>query len=362
MAPGPAQLALGPALSSLRVGLVSPYDLSLPGGVQAQVLGLARFLVDRGDEALVIGPGLPDGVVGIDLGASVSIPGNGSKVPISISARSGKVIREAAGEIDLLHVHEPLMPMASLLAARSGIPSIGTFHAASGSLGRFAYRVTGPLARRALSSMLALTAVSRAASAGLPRGVEVQIIPNALDVARFAANGPRDPLRVAFLGRDEQRKGLDVLLEAWPRVEAMVPGAHLTVMGASRDRDGMEWLGRVDDDTKASVLSSSAVLVAPQLGGESFGIVLLEGMAAGAAVVASNLDAFVAVADAGARFFPAGDSDALASALIDVLGDRAERDRLASVGLTVARSYDWSVVGPAYRALYERVLSQDRPS
>jgi phosphatidyl-myo-inositol alpha-mannosyltransferase len=342
---------------SLRVGLVSPYDLSVPGGVQSQVLGLAGYLGGVGIEPLVIGPGLPAGVIGVDLGSSVAVPGNGSKVPIVLDPRSRRKVLEAAKGVDVLHVHEPLMPLVSLFATRAGPPVIATFHAAPGAIGRLAYRVTGPFMKWLLGNTVAVTAVSRTAAASLPDSVQPRIIPNGLDLATMSVDAPRDPTRVSFLGRDEPRKGLDILLEAWPEVTAAIPEATLTVMGADRGDAGVEWLGRVDQHTKAEVLGSSALFVAPQLGGESFGIVLLEAMAAGAAVVSSNLDAFVDVADGAARFFPVGDSRALAKAIVGVLEDRLERDRLASLGLEVSARYDWQVVGASYRSLYDEIAS-----
>jgi len=208
---------------------------------------------------------------------------------------------------------------------------------------------------RLLGNTAAITAVSRTAAASLPKSLDVRIIPNGLDVKAMRTDVPRDPNRVSFLGRDEPRKGLEVLLTAWPQVSEAVPGAILTVMGANRGNAGVEWLGRVDHSTKARALGSSAVFVAPQLGGESFGIVLLEAMASGAAVVASNLDAFVDVADGAARFFSAGDSAALARSIVDVLRDPLERDRLAAVGLEVAARYDWQAVGASYRSLYDEI-------
>ena len=344
-------------MSRLRVGLVSPYDLSMPGGVQSQVLGLADYLHGHDVEPLVIGPGLPSGVTGVDLGRSKAVPGNGSTVPIVLNPRVRRTVREAATGLDLLHVHEPLMPLASLFATRAGPPVIATFHAAPGTIGRFTYRVTGPVMRWLLGNTRAVTAVSRTAAASLPESLKIRIIPNGLDVAGMRADVPRDPSRVSFLGRDEPRKGLDVLLAAWPQVKQVVPAAVLTVMGADRGDAGVEWLGRVDQATKTQVLGSTAVFVAPQLGGESFGIVLLEAMASGAAVVSSNLDAFVDVADGAARFFPIGDDTALAKALVEVLTDPVERDRLASAGLEVAARYDWEVVGASYRSLYAEIAS-----
>jgi len=342
---------------SVKVGLVSPYDLSVPGGVQAQVLGLAGYLVNHGIEPTVIGPGLPAGVEGVDLGGSVTIPGNGSKVPIVIDPRCRTKLREASVGLDLFHVHEPLMPLVSLFATRAGPPVIATFHAAPGPVGRLAYKLTAPVMRWLLGNTVAVTAVSSTAAAVLPASVGARIIPNGLDLDAMRSDVHRDPDRVSFLGRDEPRKGLDVLLAAWPRVLDAFPGATLTVMGADRGDVGVEWMGRVDDATKAKVLGSTAVFVAPQLGGESFGIVLLEAMASGAAVVASNLDPFVDVADGAARFFPVGDSTALAKALVEVLTDPAERGRLASVGHEVAARYDWDVVGASYSSLYAEVAS-----
>jgi phosphatidyl-myo-inositol alpha-mannosyltransferase len=341
----------------MRVGLVSPYDLSVPGGVQAQVLGLAAYLRKWGDDPVVIGPGLPDGVPGVDLGESISIPGNGSMVPIAGDPRSRRRIRSAAAELDLLHVHEPLMPIASLLAIHAGPPVVATFHAAPGRTGRLAYRLTRPFLSRLLGNTRMVTAVSHTAAHVLPAGLETRIIPNGLDVASMRVEVPREPAKVAFLGRDEPRKGLDILLQAWEKVEIARPGAQLVVMGAQRDSAGPVWLGKVDEATKAMMLCSSSVFVAPQTGGESFGIVLLEAMAAGAAVVASDLPPFRDLAGDAARFFPVGNSGALARAVIDLLGDAAERDRLATEGRRVAEQHDWSVVGGVYRELYDEVVT-----
>jgi phosphatidylinositol alpha-mannosyltransferase len=344
-------------MSPIRVGLVSPYDLSVPGGVQAQVLGLARYLDRVGDRAVVIGPGLPDGVDGVDLGSSVSIPGNGSMMPISLDPRGRRKIRSVAADVDLLHVHEPLMPLASLFATRSGPPVVATFHAGPGALGRLVYGMIGPVFAWAMGGTVAATAVSDVAAAVLPPGFAVSIIPNGLDVASMQVDTVRNETMVVFLGRDEPRKGLDVLLEAWPAVLAHVPGAELHVINADRGLEGITWWGRVDDATKAGILSSSSVYVAPHTGGESFGIVLVEAMAAGAAVVASDLPPFRSVAGGCARFFPVGDSGALAKAIVELLRDPEERARLAGAGVATAKGYDWSVVGAAYRAVYTEVLA-----
>lgn len=341
----------------MRVGLVSPYDLSVPGGVQAQVLGLAAYLRSWGDDAVVIGPRLPAGVPGVDLGESLSVPGNGSMVPIAADPRSRRRIRSAALDLDLLHVHEPLMPLASLLATHAGPPVVGTFHAAPGKAGRLAYRLTRPLLSRLLGNTTMVTAVSRAAASVLPEGLEVRIIPNGLDVESLKVETAREPGKVAFLGRDEPRKGLDVLLDAWETVKTARPEAELVVMGSRRDDAGPTWMGRVDEGTKALVLSSSSIYVAPQTGGESFGIVLLEAMAAGAAVVASDLDSFRDWAGEAALLFPVGDSQALATAVIELLEDPGRRHSLAKDGRSLAEAHDWDVVGGTYRELYNEAVA-----
>jgi phosphatidylinositol alpha-mannosyltransferase len=344
-------------MSPLRIGLVSPYDLSIPGGVQAQVLGLARYLEECGDEPLVIGPGMPDGVEGVDLGASFSVPGNGSMVPISIDPRSRGMIRSASTDLDLIHVHEPFMPLASLFASHAGPPVVSTFHAAPGRMGRLGYDLVRPFLRKALGKTVIVTAVSRTAGSVLPLSLQPKIIPNGLDADSMRVDVARDPMKVVFLGRDEPRKGLDILLEAWETVVSAHPEARLVVIGSRRDDQGAVWLGRVDDRQKAAELSSAAVYVAPQTGGESFGIVLIEAMAAGAAVVASDLEPFRDVAGEAARFFPSGDHQALADHIVDLLAHPTSRDQLASAGSVMAAGYDWSVVGARYRDVYQEAVS-----
>jgi len=342
----------------MRIGLVCPYDLSKPGGVQAQVLGLAKALESGGDDAVVIGPGLPSGVSGVDLGRSVVVPGNGSKVPISIDPTVLRVMRSVAGNIDLLHVHEPLMPTVSFSALRVGVPVVATFHAAPGEMGRRFYTLLGGRLKTLLGRNLRrVTAVSETARAALPPDLGVTIVPNGIDAASLRVDGERSPRRVAFLGRDEPRKGLEVLLEAWPLVLESVPEAELVVMGAERDVPGIEWLGWVDDETKTEVLNNSAIYVAPNTGGESFGIVLLEAMAAGAAVVASDLDAFSEVGGHAVQFFENGDALALAAEIVHLFQHENIRSGLSDAGRARAAEFDWSVVTAAYRTIYEESLS-----
>lgn len=342
----------------MRIGLVCPYDLSRPGGVQAQVLGLASALSGGGDDVMVIGPGLPDDVDGVDLGDTISVPGNRSRVPISIDPRLSKVMAVVARDLDLLHVHEPLMPAASLAALRAGPPVVATFHADPSRLARRAYS----LGRRQLRWLLgrqvkSITAVSATAASALPQDLEPTIIPNGADTSAMRVYVNRDPRLVVFLGRDEPRKGLDVLLDAWEQILEGVPDAHLTVMGADRGVEGVSWMGEVDDTTKIRTLNRAAVYVAPNTGGESFGIVLVEAMAAGAAVVASDLPAFRDVGGEAVRYFRVRDGAALAETVVSVLADSPGRDAMASRGIERAGGFDWATVTARYREVYEAVLS-----
>lgn len=342
----------------MRIGLVCPYDLSKPGGVQAQVKDLARHLTTSGDEVVVLGPGLPRGVQGVDLGRSIAVPGNRSKVPLSPDPTVGGRIERAAADLDLLHVHEPLMPFVSLAALRAGVPVVATFHAAPGSMGKAFYGIARPWLRRLLGPNLRrVTAVSRTAAAPLPRDLEVSIVPNGVDVAAFSPAVERKPRRVAFLGRDEKRKGLDVLLRAWDRVAAEVQDAELMVMGANRGVGGIEWRGGVDEEGKREGLGTSAVYVAPNLGGESFGVVLVEGMAAGAAVVASDLPAFQEVGGDAILYFETGNSTHLAETLIGLLSEPDTIDAMARAGSERAWMFDWGTVAASYREVYRAALS-----
>lgn len=342
----------------MRIGLVCPYDLSKPGGVQSQVNDLAAHLRKAGDEVTVIGPGLPEGTPGVDLGPTIAVPGNRSRVPLSVDPRVAGRIRREAGDLDLLHVHEPFMPMVSISALRAGPPVVATFHAAPGAVGMGLYSLFRSQQRRLLGPRVhRVTAVSNTAAAPLADDLEVSIVPNGVDVSRFDVDVGRHSARVAFLGRDEKRKGLDVLLEAWGRVSEALPDAELVVMGADRGLEGIKWMGAVDEAAKVEGLNSAAVYVAPNLGGESFGVVLVEGMAAGCAVVASDLESFREVGGDAVRYFRAGHPDDLATVLIDLMGDTASVGALAAAGVERARRFDWKTVAAQYRAVYEEALS-----
>lgn len=348
----------------MKVAVVSPYAFDAPGGVQDQVGHIVGWLRGAGHEAWAVAPGTggPEGTRHV--GRYRTMRANRSRAPIAIDPRVIRRVAAAVGEADVVHVHEPLMPMVSLGAVLADTPPIvATFHADPGRLARRGYRVAGPALARIAHRIRVFTAVSSVAASavsGWARGV--RIIPNGIDTDEYRGEDRRSGSGVLFLGRDEPRKGLDVVLEAWPRVRARIPGAELRVAGASRSRgpEGVTFLGRLDADTKVAELHRAAILAAPNTGGESFGIVVVEGMASGCAVVASDLPAFRAVAAQTARFVPPADPPALAAALIGLLSDPEARRHLADSARLRAHMFGRATVLAAYLAAYRDALDAGR--
>ncbi len=341
----------------MKVALVSPYALDHPGGVQNQVIELGARLGDADIESWIVGPGRTGPPGARLIGPGYTIPANGSRAPIALHPAVIRRIRDAVAHADVIHLHEPLMPLAGWsLLGYEAIPIVGTFHADPPAWVRSTYRALAPLLRRSTRNLTIVSAVSEvAARAVRPFRPDVAIVPNALDVAAYRAGNGRVAHRAVFIGRDEIRKGLDVLLAAWPAVRKSVPNAELFVIGANRSThvDGVTFLGRVDEDEKRRQLSAAGVFVAPNLGGESFGITVLEGMAAGCAVVASDLPAFVAVGGAAPRFFPRGNDRALAESIVSLMLDDTRRQTSAEESKLRSEAFDWATVLPAYVHLYE---------
>lgn len=339
----------------MKVAVVCPYDLGLPGGVQQVAIDLVDRLNDLDHHAWLVGPGHRAGARSV--GSTVGIRANASVAPIALGRSVGSAVRSAIADADVVHIHEPLMPSVSTAALKSTLPKVLTFHAdAPRWVGRL-YRLLPAATKRAIQAAV-VTAVSPVAASALPHAFgSVEIIPNGIDIAGFGGQR-RLPTRATFLGRDEPRKGLGLLLDAWPRVRAAVPSAELVVMGVVRDHalEGVRFMGRVDEGTKRAVLASSAVHVAPNTGGESFGIVVAEAMAAGAAVVASDIPAFRAVLAGTGVQVPVGDADALAEAMTSLLNDPQRAKRIGESGRQRARQFDWSVVVDRYLGAYRRAL------
>jgi phosphatidylinositol alpha-mannosyltransferase len=316
--------------------MVSPYALDHPGGVQGQARYLVEWLRAEDQDAWLVAPGEsggPDGT--IYLGESRGVRTNRSVAQIRLTPGTGAAVREAVAGADVIHIHEPFVPAVSLGALRTpGIPKVGTFHADPGRGVRFLYGAVRRQWRRLAANLAVPVAVSPvAASAIEPIVGPVRIIPNTIDTSEYEPAGRKEPDRLAFLGRDEPRKGLDLLLEAFAQLRRTRPGAQLVVMGTTRPEvPGVRFLGPVDDVTKQRELAAASVFVAPNTGGESFGLVVLEALASGCAVVASALPAFQHVAADAALYTPVGDVPAIGRALDTLLRDpevRAEYQRRA---------------------------------
>ena len=366
----------------MRIGIVCPYSFDVPGGVQFHVRDLAEHFLAKGHHASVLAPAdddtpLPDYVESV--GRSVPVRYNGSVARLTFgpvtAARVGRWLER--GDFDVLHIHEPVTPSIALLALWSADgPVVATFH--TSNLRSRAMQAAYPLLRPSLEKISGRIAVSEDARRTVTThlGGDAVVIPNGVNVTRFADATPEpawqgtpDAPTLAFLGRiDEPRKGLPVLAAAMPAVLAQHPGARVLVAGpgdveAARERmdpavaAATEFLGMVSDDEKAALLSSVDAYVAPHTGGESFGIVLVEAMSAGAPVVASDLAAFVRVLDGGrcGAMFANEDPDDLSRQLLRVLADPAERARLAELGSRRAQVFDWSVVAEDVMAVYETV-------
>ncbi len=349
----------------MRVAVVSPYSLDHPGGVQSHARELVARLNRAGDVAWLVAPGTeidPAGaIVTRPVGPAWLVPANGSRAPVALGPAVIRRVRRALEGADLVHVHEPLVPLVSW-AALGAEPTVLTFHADPSPVVRRLYRWAAPLLRSVVSRARSVTAVSEvAASAIRAFAPELHVIPNGIEVDSYRLpDAPRIPGRVVFLGRRDPRKGLEDLESAWPSIRRRLPGATLRVLGADgAGGDGVEYLGRVDEATKRRELAAAEVFCAPNRGGESFGITLVEGLAAGCAAVASDIPAFRAVAGPdGACWVQAGNPHALAEGVVAVLADPQLRTELVRTGAARVAAYDWSAIVPRYRRLYRAAVSE----
>ena len=369
----------------MRIGLVCPYQWDVPGGVQYHVRDLAETLRALGHHVEVLTPAereesLTDPWITF-AGRTVPVPYNGSMASVQFgpvsAARVRRWLRE--GHFDVVHVHDPAPPSTGLLVCMIATgPIVATFHAATVRSKWLA--AWGPVVRPWLEKISGRIAVSDFARRLQVEhlGGDAVIIPNGVHVPAFA-EGPTlpgaargvDGPTIGFLGRyDEPRKGLPVLLAAMRTVVAEHPGARLLIAGrgdpdALREavgedlRPSVALLGELSEADKAAFLRSVDVYCAPNLLGESFGVVLIEAMSAGAPIVASDLDAFARVLEDGAAgvLVRRGDSAALARALSDLLGDPARRAELSAAGREAAAAYDWQVVARRVLAVYETVAA-----
>ncbi|HUI05285.1 MAG TPA: glycosyltransferase family 4 protein [Acidimicrobiales bacterium] len=366
--------------------MLCPYSLSAPGGVQGQVTGLAAALRHDGHDVVVLAPADegtdlgPDGPDLVRLGRAIAVPANGSVAPVALSPGAVRTALDAVrgGGFEVLHLHEPLVPGPGLAClVRCSLPMVGTFHRAGAGPG---YRALGRVARGAAQRLAARCAVSEEAAATaasvLGDGAPYEIVGNGIDTRRLlaATPWPTEGPTVLFVGRHEPRKGLSVLLAA---AAALGPdGPTLWVAGEGPDTERLRrrhpagprlaWLGRVGDDALAARLAGAHALCAPSVGGESFGVVLLEAMAARTAVVASDIPGYAAVVDGHGVLVPAGDVGAWATALASVTADAAAatgRCAPAALDAAAAHAARWSMprVAARYVEVYRRVARSPGP-
>jgi len=378
---------------SLKIGIVCPYSWDTPGGVQNHIRDLAEFLIESGHDVSVLAPvidesNLPEYVV--NAGKPISIPYNGAVARVLFGPVAFARVRQwiSQGEFDLLHLHEPAIPSISLLAcwAADG-PMVGTFHAAA-KRQKIIFAI-GPILEPAIEKLSARIAVSEAARLTLTDHLDTDavIIPNGIYANRYTDGKTIEKWSgntIGFIGRfEEPRKGLSVLIDALPVISRFAPDVKIFVAGPGDPaeviegidpqlRQRFEFLGKITESEKADFMSSVAVYVAPNTGGESFGIILAEALAGGACVVASDIPAFDDLLGHGefGALFESESSTELAKVVIDLLRDEIKRKELSARGKERAKMFDWTVVAQQIYSVYEmsivgsqkvRLASDTRP-
>jgi phosphatidyl-myo-inositol alpha-mannosyltransferase len=362
----------------VKIAMLSPYSLSRPGGVQGQVLGLARALRALGHQVTVIGPEDPEGRDPVSdpdifiMGGPTGLRSNGSVAPVTLSPvatmRAERFVRKAG--FDVLHVHEPLAPVAAYgFVLTAPLPMVGTYHRSGVSRWVPLLKPLVYLVGSRLQVRVAVSEVARDTALKSSKG-NYEVFFNGVDMERFATVEPvpSDRPTVLFLGRHETRKGLSVLLDAFALVDRP---AVLWVAGdgpqseVQRRRhpesDRVKWLGTLSDQEVAARLRGANVLCAPSLRGESFGMVVLEGMAARCVVVASDLQGYRSAAGGHAVLVPPGDVKALSRALGVALADAAEGSGQSSqealkAGEVHAQGWSMESLAERYVQTYERAI------
>ena len=358
----------------MRVGMICPYSLTVPGGVQNQVLGLARALRDQGVDIRVLGPcdGPPPDAGVTPLGNSLPTAANGSIAPIapdpSAQLRVIRALRDE--EFDLLHIHEPMVPGPTMTALfLKQTPVVATFHRSGDSR---SYQYLNRWVRWLRRRIEVCVAVSEEAASSVQSqlGGSYEVLFNGVEVDRYRSHETRREERptVLFIGRHEPRKGLAVLLGA---MRDLPPDVVLWVASDGPDTDRLrsevagdpriQWLGVLSEQEKVDRMLRASAFCAPSLSGESFGVVLLEAMAARLPVVASDLAGYRTVATHGrdALLAPAGDPSALAAALDKVLFDENVAASLNSAGAARAESYAMRHLAARYLTLYDKAIGAD---
>ena len=367
----------------MRIGMVSPYAWDVPGGVQAHIKDLAHYFSASGHEVSVLAPAVSESAIEeefvVAAGRPVAIPYNGAVARVLFGPVAATRVRQwiARNEFDVLHLHEPAIPSLSLLACSIAEgPMVGTFHAAAPRQ-KVALAIA-PLLEPVIEKLRARIAVSEVARETLRIHLDTDavVIPNGIDTSFFqsAQENPewtRD-FTIGFLGRfSEPRKGLSVLIDALPNLIRSIPNLRVLIAGPGEGLEVMQavspnlrnrivFLGRLNEEEKASFLKSVSVYVAPNTGGESFGIILAEAMAAGAAIVASDLPAFESVLGQGRHglIFTNENPGELAKQIISIAKDSQIRESLKENAAIGASKFDWQNVGPEIMNVYLHAIGE----
>ncbi len=369
-------------MRSLKIGIVCPYGWDTPGGVQIHIKELSQWLIAKGHEVSVLAPVTDEGQNiepwVVSAGRPISIPYNGAIAKVIFGPLASSRVKQwiANGNFDLLHLHEPAIPSLSLLAGWAGDgPMVATFHAAANP--QKVANAIGTMLDPLIERITAKIAVSEIARETLKDrfDTEAVVIPNGIDTSKFEGIGVRSewalPNTLGFIGRfDEPRKGLAVLFAAIPKISYKVPNLRILVAGPGNAsdfeklvppelRERITFLGRISEIEKAQFFKSVSLYIAPNTGGESFGIILAEAMAAKTPIVASDLPAFTKLLDNGSAgaLFASENSDDLADTIIKLLDNQEMREKIAIAGYEKAKSFDWDSVGDQILSVYEMALA-----
>ncbi len=374
----------------MKIALVSPYDFAYPGGVVNHISALERHFTKMGHQVKIIAPAskaVPNlGDRFIPIGKPRPIPASGSIARITISLRLASRIKEVLAEenFDVIHLHEPFMPMlcSAVLRFSTKAATVGTFHACHGSPGYgFGRPISTMMLKRRRRKLIGKIAVSKPARDFVNKYIPgyYNIIPNGIDVEHFSADvSPIDKFRdgklnILFVGRLEQRKGLPYLIKAYKQVKQENPNCRLIVVGpGSRYRKIYErlvkhrglqdvvFVGYASYDELPGYYKTADIYCSPATGRESFGIVLLEAMAVGTPVVASNIEGYANVVTHGVDglLVPPKNSRQLAQALISLMSDESLRQQMGAKGIVKAKEHNWEHIARRVLNYYTRILSE----
>lgn len=373
----------------MKIALVSPYDFAYPGGVTVHISYLERHFTRMGHEVKVIAPASKVissfGDRFISIGSPRPIPTSGSIARVTLSPWLSSRIRAVLDRerFDIIHLHEPLMPMLCTTVLRlSPTVNIGTFHACHGSPGYdFAKPLGKWILKRWFRRLHGKIAVSKPAMEFAHKYFPgyYNIIPNGVDIEHFSPNVPPieefgdGKLNILFVGRLEKRKGLNYLIEAFNQVKQEIPNSRLIIVGPGTRlrhkyekqvvRSGLKdviFIGFVPYSELPRYYKTADVFCAPAIGRESFGIILLEAMAAGKPIVASDIEGYASVLthNVDGLLVPPGDKEVLARALISLLTDESLRREMGAKGRVKALEYSWEHVAQSVLNYYIRVLSE----